>query len=168
VTARRLDYGTLTGEPQPTRRASDEEDYMDVQLEHANIAVGSIDEGVRFFRAAFPSFEVRGRGQTDHGDWQSEWVHLGSDETYVCLNADNAPPGDRASGHRGYGVNHIGFVVDDVEGVYQRLAAAGYKEGFQPGEHPHRRRVYFLDGDGNEYEFVEYYSDDPAERNSYD
>jgi catechol 2,3-dioxygenase-like lactoylglutathione lyase family enzyme len=139
-----------------------------VQLEHANIAVGSIDEGVRFFQAAFPAFQIRGGGNTDHGDWQSEWVHIGTDATYVCLNADNAPPGDRERGHRGYGVNHLGFVVDDAEAVYQRLTAAGYSEGFKPGEHPHRRRVYFLDSDGNEYEFVEYYSDNAAERNSYD
>jgi catechol 2,3-dioxygenase-like lactoylglutathione lyase family enzyme len=141
---------------------------MIVRLEHANIAVGDIDEGVRFFRAAFPSFGIRGRGTTDHGDWQSEWVHVGTEETYVGLNADSAPAGERAPGHRGYGVNHIGFVVGDAEAVYQRLSAAGYKEGFQPGEHPHRRRVYFLDSDGNEVEFVEYYSDDPAQRNSYD
>ena len=141
---------------------------MGVQLEHANIAVGDINAGVRFFRTAFPSFQVRGGGKTDHGDWQSEWAHVGTDETYVCLNADNAPPGGRERGHRGYGVHHLGFVVDDAEAVYRRLADAGYEEGFQPGEHPHRRRVYFLDSDGNEYEFVEYYSDDPAERNSYE
>jgi len=28
-------------------------------------------------------------------------------------------------------------------------------------------REYFLDDDGNEYEFVEYFSDDVAERNLY-
>ena len=50
--------------------------------------------------------------------------------------------------------------------IYQRLSEAGYKEGFQLGDHPHRRRVYFHDTDGNE--FVEYFSDDPAERNSYE
>ncbi|MAF09536.1 lactoylglutathione lyase [Candidatus Poribacteria bacterium] len=141
---------------------------MAAQLEHANVAVGDLAEAIRFFQAAFPDFVVRGRGTADHGDWQSEWVHVGTDATYVCLNADNRTVGDRESGHRGYGVNHLGFVVDDAQAVYDRLANAGYKEGFQPGEHPHRRRVYFLDGDGNEYEFVEYFSEDPTERNSYD
>jgi catechol 2,3-dioxygenase-like lactoylglutathione lyase family enzyme len=141
---------------------------MAVQLEHANIAVNDLDEGIRFFRTAFPEFSVRGRGSTDHGEWQSEWVHIGTDASYICVNADTRAPGDREHGHKGFGVNHLGFVVDDAEAVYQRLSEAGYKEGFQPGDHPHRRRVYFLDADGNEYEFVEYFSDDPAERNSYE
>ena len=141
---------------------------MTAQLEHANVAVGDLDEAIRFYQAAFPDFVVRGRGTADHGDWQSEWVHVGTDATYVCLNADNRTVGDREGGHRGYGVNHLGFVVDDAQAVYDRLANAGYEEGFRPDEHPCRRRVYFLDGDGNEYEFVEYFSDDPTERNSYD
>ena len=141
---------------------------MTVQLEHANIAVGDLDEAIRFFQTAFPDFDIRGRGATDNGDWRSEWVHIGTDATYVCLNADSRPAGDRERGHKGFGVNPLGFAVDDAQAIYDRLAGAGFKEGFQPGEHAHRRRVYFLDSDGNEYEFVEYFSDDPAERNSYD
>ncbi len=31
----------------------------------------------------------------------------------------------------------------------------------------HRTRIYFLDGTGTEWEFVEYLSEDPAERNDY-
>ena len=34
--------------------------------------------------------------------------------------------------------------------------------------HPHRTRVYFNDLEGNDWEFVEYHSSDPAERNDYD
>ena len=36
-----------------------------------------------------------------------------------------------------------------------------------PPEHPHRRRKYFFDADGIEWEFVEYASGDPAQRNDY-
>ena len=46
--------------------------------------------------------------------------------------------------------------------------AAGYKESTPPNTHPHRKRVYFYDPEGNDWEFVQYFSDDPAERNDYD
>lgn len=29
-------------------------------------------------------------------------------------------------------------------------------------------RVYFYDPEGNDWEFVQYFSDDPAERNNYE
>ena len=36
-----------------------------------------------------------------------------------------------------------------------------------PNAHPHRKRVYFNDREGNDWEFVQYLSDDPADRNDY-
>ena len=33
---------------------------------------------------------------------------------------------------------------------------------------PYRKRVYFTDPEGNDWEFVQYSSDDPAERNDYE
>ena len=77
------------------------------------------------------------------------------------------PSAERAFEHRRPGVNHVGFVVDDVDALYVRMQAAGYREGFVPSPHPYRKRAYFLDPDGMEYEFVEYYSKEAAERNDY-
>jgi len=34
--------------------------------------------------------------------------------------------------------------------------------------HPHRKRVYFHDADGNDWEFVQYFTADVAKRNDYD
>ena len=56
---------------------------------------------------------------------------------------------------------------DQLVAGKRRLEEAGYAEGFVPDAHPHRLRMYFLDADGLEWEFVYYYSDDPAERNDY-
>ena len=36
-----------------------------------------------------------------------------------------------------------------------------------PNDHPHRRRVYFHDPDGNDWEFIQYLTDDPALRHDY-
>ena len=49
----------------------------------------------------------------------------------------------------------------------ERLRAAGYRESTVPNDHPHRRRVYFYDAEGNDWEFVEYHSERVEERNDY-
>ena len=65
------------------------------------------------------------------------------------------------------GLNHLGFEVEDVVGLRERLREAGYRESTVPNDHPHRTRVYFRDAEGNDWEFVQYLSDAPAERNDY-
>ena len=128
------------------------------QLEHVNIRVKNIDETVKFLTTALPDFKVRG-GKTSG---ENRWLHVGTDSTYLALNEDN-----REAQRQGAGINHIGFVVDDAEVVRERLEKAGYKEGFVATPHPHRKRIYYLDSNGMEWEFVEYYSEDPLERNDY-
>jgi catechol 2,3-dioxygenase-like lactoylglutathione lyase family enzyme len=64
-------------------------------------------------------------------------------------------------------VNHVGFEVDDVEGVRRRLVAGGYQDSTVPNNHRHRTRVYFYDPEGNDWEFVQYFSDSLEERNDY-
>ncbi|MCW8129116.1 MAG: VOC family protein, partial [Planctomycetota bacterium] len=95
----------------------------------------------------------------------NRWVHVGTHETYIALNegAQRA----KSDAYETSGINHLGYVVDDAEAVKQRLLKAGFKEGFVPPEHPHRRRVYLFDSDGFEWEFVQYYSENLAERNDY-
>jgi predicted lactoylglutathione lyase len=61
----------------------------------------------------------------------------------------------------------MGFVVNDVKAVGQRLREAGYKSSYPFTDHQHRLRDYYLDADGNEYEFIQYLSDKPEDRNSY-
>lgn len=139
---------------------------MRYRLEHANICVHDIDSLVLFLQVAFPDFHVRHDGINVKGQ---RWVHIGTDETYVALteaNEDEPPRGRPYSGRPG--LNHLAYVVDDVESLRARLLEAGYQESTPPNNHPHRRRVYFYDPAGNDWEFVEYLSDDPNERHDYD
>ena len=139
---------------------------MSTRLEHANLAVRDVDGAIRFLRTAFPEFRVRHEGKTWQG-WR--WVHLGTDDVYLALNEAPKEPAETWEPYRGKpGLNHLGFEVDDVEALRARLAAAGYRDTTVPNDHPHRRRVYFHDAEGNDWEFVEYRSDDPAERNDYE
>jgi len=139
---------------------------MKARLEHANLAVRDVDATLRFVTTAFPDFRVRREGKTWRG-WR--WLHVGDDDVYLALNEAPGAPAEPWVPYAGKpGLNHLGFEVDDAEAVRARLAAAGYEDSTVPNAHPHRRRVYFHDADGNDWEFVEYRSDDPAERNDYE
>jgi catechol 2,3-dioxygenase-like lactoylglutathione lyase family enzyme len=135
---------------------------MAARIEHANINVGNIDEAIRFVTTAIPEFRVRGRGEVDG----RPWVHVGTESSYLALNefeSDAKPAGEFGREP----LNHLGFVVDDAAALAERLAAAGYREGFVAPAHRYRIRKYFLDADGMEWEFVQYLTDDPALQNEY-
>jgi len=141
---------------------------MFCRLEHANITVVDLDGAIKFLTTAFPQFKARGGGETDQGDWKQRWVHVGTDEYYICFNeAKQGLPGRPAPGSTAPSYNHLGFEIKDAEEFRTRMLAAGYKEGFVPPPHAHRRRVYFHDPDGLEWEFVQYFSEDPSEKNDY-
>jgi catechol 2,3-dioxygenase-like lactoylglutathione lyase family enzyme len=129
----------------------------DMRLEHANLSVGSIDAMLRFLQAAFPECRLRGGGVQEG----VRWAHVGTDDSYIALTEVGRPAPEVGD------LNHLGYVVDDVEALAQRLTAAGFREGFRSPPHPHRKRRYFHDPDDREWEFVEYLSDDPAQRNDY-
>ena len=137
---------------------------MAIRLEHANLTVRDIEGMIRFLQTAFPEFRVRGEGICN----DCRWVHVGTDETYLALNQAYAEPEKRWTPYRGLpGVNHLAYEVQDVEALCKRMKAAGYRDSTPPNKHPHRKRRYFYDAEGNDWEFVEYLSQDPAERNDY-
>ena len=138
---------------------------MTVRMEHANLHVRHFDEAVRFLKTAFPDFEVRSDGTNDG----LRWMHIGNDDTYIALNETKQSRDENQAPYNGKpGVNHLGFEVDDVEALRERLAAAGFRDSTYPNSHPHRKRVYFYDADGNDWEFVQYFTDDVALRNDYE
>jgi catechol 2,3-dioxygenase-like lactoylglutathione lyase family enzyme len=139
---------------------------MSVRLEHANLIVRDIDASIAFLQTAFPEFRVRADQLDPDG---TRWVHVGTDETYVALTAATVEPAERLAPYEGMpGVNHLAYEVDDVEALRERMAAAGYQNSTVPNNHPYRKRVYFLDPDGNDWEFVQYLSDDPGKRHDYE
>ena len=131
-------------------------------LEHNNITVNNLEEAVKFIQTAMPEFEVRGEG----ADNQRRWAHIGTNQSYVALTETTADV-EGSDSYLKHGFNHMGFVVSDVKAVGERLREAGYRNSYPFTEHQHRLRDYFLDADGNEYEFIQYLSEKPSERNSY-
>ena len=138
-----------------------EETAMSVRLDHANLSVRDVDGMIRFLTAAFPDFRLRGRGPDCAG---LRWVHVGNDETYLSLLAAT---GDARRALRAVRGPARARTTSASRWTTSRrcargCAAAGYDETTVPNAHPHRRRVYFEDAEGNDWEFVEYRSHDPA------
>jgi len=134
-----------------------------IKLEHANLSVTDVDAMTRFLITAMPGFAVRGEGLDDAGRL---WRHVGDADFYVALQAvPAARPRDPYGNDTG--LNHLGWEVDDVAALERRLRAAGFEPNMHADGHPARRRVYFFDSEGNDWEFVQYLSTDPAERNDY-
>ena len=138
---------------------------MNLRLEHANIAVKDIEAMMLFLKTAFPDFAIRSEGS---GAPKGRWVHFGLNETYVALNEADEAIATREPYSTQPGLNHLGYEVDNVQGLRERLIAGGYQESTVPNKHPHRTRVYFYDPEGNDWEFVEYHTDDRALRHDYD
>lgn len=131
-------------------------------LEHANIAVKNLDETITFIQTALPDFKIRGGGNSEG----RRWVHIGTDQSYLALNEVS---NNNLNG-KNYGIdglNHLGFVVDDVAEVAERLQAKGYVRSYPHTAQKYRIRDYFLDNAGNEYEFVQYLSNKVEEKNDY-
>ena len=138
---------------------------MTARLEHANLVVPDIDATIRFLQTAFPDFGIRFDGVGVDG---TRWVHVGTHENYLALNAATVKPASQWVPYEGVpGVNHLAFEVDDADALRKRMSAAGYEDSTVTNEHPWRKRVYFLDPDGNDWEFIEYLTDDPEKRHDY-
>jgi catechol 2,3-dioxygenase-like lactoylglutathione lyase family enzyme len=131
-------------------------------LEHFNITVNDLQESIRFFQTAFPHFKIRGGG-TD----RREWVHLGDDHCYVAINQAIQKDLKVDNSYDSIGINHLGFVVQDVEEIANNLLNYGYARDYPKQVEQFRIRDYFADADGNQFEFVQYLSELAEEQNSY-
>lgn len=138
---------------------------MLIRLEHANLCVHDMDGVICFLLTAFPAFRIRHDATEADG---SRWVHVGTDETYIALTEASPAAESRGTPYKGRpGLNHLAFEVDDIVPIRDRLSAAGYRDSTFPNAHPFRKRIYFYDPDGNDWEFVQYLSANHEERNDY-
>ena len=139
---------------------------MTCQLEHANVTVLDIDESAAFLTMLFAHWRVRGGGESDQGTWRKRWLHVGTDEIYIALEQTTLAAKTDREPARTTGINHVGFAVDSVAAIRQKAEAAGYPAS-EAEPHPYRKRLYVTDHSGITWEFIEYLSGNPAERNDY-
>ncbi|NKB32073.1 MAG: VOC family protein [Pseudomonadales bacterium] len=128
-------------------------------LEHIHVNVDSIEKTAAFLRSALPELACRGSGDAVGF---GRWAHFGDDNSYIALTEVK---GTRIPKE----LRHIGLVVEDIDALMTRLAAAGYDPADPSAlnEHPYRRRVYYIDGNGLDWEFIQYLTDNVKHRNDY-
>lgn len=140
---------------------------MVAYLEHANITVPDIDAAITFLQVIEPRLVVR-HDETPEGGYR--WAHIGKEDCYIALQEPHlgSEPQSNRRPYKDFGVNHIGWVVDDIDAVIDRLEANGYGKGV-PGESSrYRKRAYYHDSAGFEWEIVTYLTEVPEERFSYE
>lgn len=135
-----------------------------LHLEHLNLVVEDIPRALSFYQAAFPHWRVRGSGGGEWSGKPRQWLHFGDDYQYLTFN-DNGEGNNRDLSSHQSGVAHFAFVTSDIDALTARLDEAGFSRSFDGAENPWRKNAYFIDPDGFEVEFVEYFSDVPAQRN---
>ena len=136
-------------------------------LEHLNLVVQDIPSTLKFYQAAFPHWQVRGGGEALWYGKPRNWLHFGDDYQYLTFNDDGVGDNRDLSGHQ-VGLAHFAFVTSNLSALIDRLKTSGFDIAKDGADSPYRNNVYFLDPNGYEVEFVEYFSDIPKERNSYD
>ncbi|MFM5893838.1 MAG: VOC family protein [Novosphingobium sp.] len=117
-------------------------------LEHVNITVTDPDRSSKLLQDLC-GWHERWRGPSQLGGWT---IHVGTERDYVAVYTN-----EQAHGRfpKGAPLNHVGIVVDDLDGAEQVVVAAGLVPfnhmDYEPG-----RRFYFFDWDGIEFEIVSY------------
>lgn len=119
-------------------------------IEHVNLSVRDLDRSIAFYSDLL-DLHVRWKGDIGGGRLGA---HVGDDRCYLALfeaTADGEVPND----YTRPGINHFGFVVDDLDDVLRRLGELGGVVHFAP-EYDPGRRAYTSDPDGHEIELVQY------------
>ena len=137
------------------------------RIEHVNITVPDIDEAIRFLKIVAPDFDVR-KNETPSNSYR--WAHIGNENYYLALQEPHldAEPKKRLQPYKNYGINHVALVVNNVQEIEEKLLANGYRKGIGTPTEKYRKRAYYFDNAGFEWEFVEYLSDKPSEKYFYE
>ncbi|MEX0286984.1 MAG: VOC family protein [Paracoccaceae bacterium] len=126
---------------------------MPAQLEHVNYTVKDAKKTAAWLCDLF-GWHVRWEGGAMNG--QGYTMHVGTDDQYVAIYQPSEIAENPTSNYvTAGGLNHIAVVVDDIDGMEQKILAAGFKTG-NHGDYEPGRRFYFHDDDNIEYEVVQY------------
>lgn len=142
------------------------------KLEHLNITVPDIDEALNFINIVAPDFKIR--KDEIHKDENSKegyrWVHVGNDDYYLALQEPHldSTPKKQLTSYINYGINHIALVVSNIAIIEGQLKSNGYRRSISTPKEKFRKRVYYYDHAGFEWELIEYFSINPQEKYLYE
>ena len=118
---------------------------MKARFYYAGIRVRDLRRSVAFYTKG-PGMQVVARGTMPHG---GKYVHLFTPRTRMRLELNWYPRGSRfyAPYRKGEEMDHLAFVVDNVEMAYRELLRKGGKPAVPP-EKSEGTEVYVKDPDG--------------------
>jgi len=120
-------------------------ELMKSRFYYAGIRVRDLDRSLRFYQKAF-GLKIIGRGRMPHGGL---YVHLRGPGSSQRLELNWYPKGSRfyTPYRRGEELDHLAFVVEDVEKAYKALLRLGAKPAVPPSKST-GTEVYVKDPDG--------------------
>ena len=128
------------------------------RIEHINITVPDIEEAINFLKIVAPDFVVRKDSKSIDN---YRWVHIGNNNCYIALQ--EAHLGEAAKkqlpSYKNFGINHIALVVINLKEIEDKLDKNGYQKGIETLEEKYRKRRYYYDHAGFEWELVQYLSE---------
>jgi catechol 2,3-dioxygenase-like lactoylglutathione lyase family enzyme len=113
------------------------------RMDHVNMSVRDLDVSAAFYAALF-GLEVKEEGNNG----VSRWCIIGApDRFYLCLHEQRCAEGFKLEGIH---INHVGFVVDDIDETVRRIRALGLRLAFgdKTLDWPRSRSAYVIDPDG--------------------
>ena len=118
-----------------------------MHLEYVGIRVTDLDRSLRFYTEQLGLKEIRRKDV--RGEGLGIWVVLQDPESGHLIELNWYPEGSRHAAPyvAGEGLDHIGFIVDDVAETYDRLLAAGAAPAIPPAEYE-GWTAYVKDPDG--------------------
>ena len=128
------------------------------KIEHVNITVPDIDAA---------DFKIR-KDEKPLND--KRWMHIGNKNFYFALQEVplDFTPKKANQTYINYGFNHIGLVVNDIETIEKKLIKKGYPKGIDTPKEQFRKRIYYYDKAGFEWELVEYFSEKTDDKFLYE
>ncbi|MCX7558806.1 VOC family protein [Sulfitobacter sp. F26204] len=125
---------------------------MTATLEHANFTVSDPHATAAWMTKLF-DWHIRWEGAAINGGYT---IHVGDKDRYLAIYSPNKATTSGASSYDVVGgLNHLAVVVDDLDKTEAAIKAHGFKTS-NHGDYEPGRRFYFHDGDGIEYEVVQY------------
>jgi len=129
-------------------------------LEHVNITVTDPLRTAAMLCRIF-GWHIRWEGPSMDNGYT---VHVGTESSYLALYAIGTPQKGRIESYKLQGgLNHVAFLVEDLDAIESHVRAEGYRP-YSHGNYEPGRRFYFHDHDGVEYEIVSYVTQKEAFR----